>query len=1790
MTEELQGGMGIGADVILEFDKSIKNIAAFGEQMELLDARFGKLDSRIDAMKNSLSALSSQTSRATGSDLRKNIEKEVNALVQSNGIALSSVGSAPLKIKQDTVRHLFGRVDAELNRAILKQIGNVNIKIDPAYNSGSIPIGKDEFDELNKEIARLVKVQVKNLVNSVSKNGASMLSDEDLTGLKLDIGKGTVKQILLSIKNQITPLLTNPEVSTEGMKLTLNQKDLGRMMNVIKDKIKDSLDFDFQGILAKGNDVDAEIYKSARKIDSIVEDYAKNMRLGIQNIDPRTVEVPMKTLSKRLQKHIADGLNVSPQELNNTLKSIDVGSAHGYELQRQFSSLERTVNSKISSGTSKMVTELKQSVRAVEIQPDSNLKHYMIHEINKLNNEIVKKIRESIGNQFTHMRGELGSINTSPRSINRSGQMSSMARSGGGGGNTYNTYNNTTNSGSKTPSAALGSDPYARRDNYMNGFGLEGAVTNTLRHIVAGSMVGAPMMAMYQAMETFKTVQLENLKIMQNMSLKDTYRNEATGETNWGKVETDGADLSSKVKQMSNFYALDYGQMSQVAAVASRLTEDKEEAQQFTDQAAKIYRLDNESDLVGTIAPGLEAIMAQFKLSVWELDDVVNAFAVATNQTKATSDEVMKAMSRSGSALAASGVQADEAVALNAIAIQSSGQSGEVIGNMFKTVAARVTLPSVVDSLAGKGIDVYETNDMGLKERRSLIDILKDTAKVANGSRTGEDEISKIMLDEGGGYHYSKIMSFLSSMSESDSGMGTTNFFKMMDTIEQFQADPLLLQSMLSKTMSSPSVTMERAGVSVNNSLASILEELSPEIQMLSKNITNLAQGLENNASTIANIIGVLVNALVGFGAMYGIKRIGQSGNYSGHKENAEMRQRFVGGETLSRRQSYGANRFMNSHLLEGSITSPNSDRGRAITNPMGDRLSNKAFYNAAMKNDTLRPYMTELATMDKDRQRELRQYAKQNGRANSIPAMFDMMDASRGYRKPPKVELTADEMHQRSSFNARKLTDNKALANVFDRNFADNIVNSLTDRNTFDNLGDDDRKAANRLANMDDGGRRGFESYLDEHHRSTGRVIGSVGDLNNAMDDYSERTRAAQIANRQGSESYRDLSRAVRQVGDEASRSSRGGMGAFMDMIDTIPNRVRGAGGAIMGIARNIGSFAKQLGLALAVGDAITGSAQNSLLTEGQRNIRDHRTNNNDAADVMSNSFGEGTSMVDKLLGVGGLVMNSIRDWYTPGDAHVGVKDAMEFDEGFKEYLGEEYGVDNYKDAVEIENKKRKAKAKEEGSEYYDEIDSNGMMKQYLDDSGKSKELQVMEEEEFIKQYQQFAISQGEQDERQRKAEDARKAWEEEQYADGQLQYFSVDQMKARIEQKVGDVQQEGSLSQMNALLQGMKSDSAEYLKLRLEVIQQERDAYKVEMDEINKFVQERRDSLNYLEENGRRYTGEVDEDGNKIETDEYIKEKDALGDAESKQNEVAEEFEPKMKELEIQQQRAEVEGYLAIMQANVSRANARRMYSDTMNSLSMNTDSPEFIDSQIGTSQTAISEMQNELASLEAQNLADPDNQLGDAIDGLKQQIASAQVEVKNLRLQRLASWKTGFGNDMDDMEIKYLQERVNLGGAADDGFLARDLRVRELQERKNVVDTSLAARRAELLGYSEGSSEYEQIMADIRDLTKQSLTAQLGIQDELKAQIGGTFNLPEGVQVMSQYDYMAGKGTHSNMSVQAGDMYVNVTLPNVTGSTSSQQLANIGSQLGQGVAQARTNQMRSQLNSAPWGYKTY
>ena len=1773
MTEQYMDAR-LDAELLLDFSRTVQNIDKFSQMLAELDSRFGSLEQRINSMGASLHALSNQA-RSQGNDLRRQIEQQINEIIAANGIVFHSFKDAPLHIKKETLQHVFSRITSELNRAVLRQIENITFQIDPKMATGIIPIGKDEFEALNKEIAKLVKEQIRNLTNNIRKSGIGVIDENVLSGLEVDIGRNTVMTIIRSIRDQILPILHNPNVITEGVTLTINARDVQQLVSKIKQNILSNLKFDVER--AKTDNLQASLYNAARKIDNIVYGYAEELRRGLEKIDPRNVQVPVEEMSRRLRRYIAKDLGVDEKVFAEIFGSLRSGEVLGYELRRQIESLEKTIHNKLRANTSHLVSELRKDINQVEASVDVNLARYIIVEINKLQAQIVRKIREQIDKQFEYMKAEIETINTSPKQINRGARLRSMAQQAprmiGGGTTIINNYigDKKEDRDRKDISHLFGTDPYARRDAYFNRFGLQGAIINTIRHIMAGTIVGTPIMLLYQAFDAFKTSQLEMLKIMQNMALKPEYKLE-DGRTDYGRIETEINELTPDLRRMSNFYAIGYDQMSQVAAIASRLTEDLTEAKKFTDVAAQIYRLDNESDLVETVAPGLEAILAQFKLSVWELDRVVTAFAVATNVTKATSDEIIKALSRSGASLRAAGLSVEEAVAINALAIQTSGLTGENIGNAMKTIAARLVLPSVVEKLESYGIEAFELDELGIKRRRSLIDILADTAELYYNKYISDEALLNLLLGEAGAYQYSKLLSFIEQMHRAgikdDSQL---TYWRIINQIEEWQKNPEFVQEMLSRTLSSPIVTLERSGVSVTNALASVIEELTPEIQNLARVITNLSEGISEHSALIADLINVLANALVGYLTFLGGRKVVEWGGYEKYFNRSTMEQRFFGGRTLTGRQIEGNIRFIES-VVAGSA--------------FMEMLNNREFYRKAMDNDLLRFYFEELSNLNDQRKEEIRRYIKDSGTQIDTLADFLMvLDESRGYSPPPKEERTVEDLHRLSSYNAYMMTQNKNASKVFAEEFIKHLEFSLSDREYFETVNRDYGGMIAKLADFDDVKRKEFEKFLLENYSTSDKQIRDFEGLNMALLEFEERNRKAAVEARRNSDAYKALAKSINEVADSTKRINKNSFQPLLDFLDDIPHKARGAASALGNVARSVVSFAMQIMGFAALGEIISSNFKWLALSPTQREIESLQMSTTTLAEEYvryMNSNPIVRFFWDKIY-----AHREILEPFIAGNNFVNYDEIMNFKSDFERWLRETYGTSDINRAIEEENKRREQQAREKGLEgIYDEATLDELTRKFLTETGQLERLQKLQEKEFIEQYKKFAISEMEQNKRREAAERARKAWEArlwEEYGPG---WYSFEDLKNRILEDQKLKQYEGQIKVLESVLNGVKTDSEEYMRLRIEAIQKEREAYREVMAELREYIQEIEKSMKLLEELGEDKTIDP-ETGEEVYTAKYQQLMDELRANKEKEENLKKEFEVQDKQLELEALRIETEFYINNAQRMFSRIMSQKQLSDTISAVLMHTESREYFDTLISNTVAAISEMRRELENLRGRSLADPDGKLRDAVLSLENQIASAELEVKNLRLQRLASWRRDYDRAIGEIEVQSLRQQVALGAVSDDNPALRAIRIRELMARRNEIEKIIARLESEK-ALAQSEQELEQIMRDIRDLTKQSLQAQLGIYQELKSS-SGTFNLPEGVQVMTQFDYLMSKGTHRQLTIQSGDMYVTVVLPNVT-STSGTQLRDIGFELGRGLAQGRMASLRNQINASPWSYRSY
>ena len=583
-----------------------------------------------------------------------------------------------------------------------------------------------------------------------------------------------------------------------------------------------------RNILALGEQLELIDGRFGKIEQRIVAIKSSLFNLTSQTTKSRGNDVPIKDLTKRLQQNMTKGLRVTEDHFEKTFDSMDNGSFNGNGIKEDFSSLEYVMNNKLFSGTREMVTELKNLVQEVKGEPDSTIKHYLIDEISKLNHDIVRKVIEQMNNQFTHIKAEVDSPLSSHH--NKKDPL------------VFNT----------------------KRDHQFKRLGIEEAVMDMLLRSSGRSEI--PITAMFQAMKTFKASHPEKLKVFQNFMQMDGYQmkdSQGNMTPDIKKVEKEVGEVMHGVKQKAGLYAIDYADMSKVSSIASRVAENKEEALTFMDFASMIHRLDNEGDLVNTIALGLESLMKQFGLSIWHMDEVVKSFGLATNISKTTTEDLMKVLMESGATFSANKIGITEASMMVTNALQALGLGGEDIANMFKTIHSRLGMSTVHEKLSHYGIDVYEQDGYGRNVKRKGLDVYTDIGNLVARNKIEDKTLDDVFQLSANGFRIDTFRSYIQSFN--DIGMEIGNGQNIHDMIKKainVQLDAIF--KTLSKSLSSNIIDIERAKVEFNVSLTNVFESITPLIQNLADVIVHSSHWVEKNSEVMSELVAAINNTFIG--------------------------------------------------------------------------------------------------------------------------------------------------------------------------------------------------------------------------------------------------------------------------------------------------------------------------------------------------------------------------------------------------------------------------------------------------------------------------------------------------------------------------------------------------------------------------------------------------------------------------------------------------------------------------------------------------------------------------------------------------------------------------------------------------------------------------------------------------------------------------------------------------------------------------------------------------------------
>lgn len=209
---------------------------------------------------------------------------------------------------------------------------------------------------------------------------------------------------------------------------------------------------------------------------------------------------------------------------------------------------------------------------------------------------------------------------------------------------------------------------------------------------------------------------------------------------------------------------------------------------------------------------------------------------------------------------------------------------------------------------------------------------------------------------------------------------------------------------------------------------------------------------------------------------------------------------------------------------------------------------------------------------------------------------------------------------------------------------------------------------------------------------------------------------------------------------------------------------------------------------------------------------------------------------------------------------------------------------------------------------------------------------------------------------------------------------------------------------------------------------------------------------------------------------------------------------------------------------------------------------------------------------------------------------ELKQKQMELDQLKLQRqqykdqeLERILNRLREDLEEKEAIWAvrENQAIIGGATEESPEIMKIREARAKDMSMRIEQAQAELRNLLKAYKEGQEQYQQIMRQIMMLEADQTGLLAEIKKHTSKQQTATFNLPDGFRVMTYYEYITRKGTHRNVTVHSGDIHINVTISNMQGNAKDAErvattIANQVRKIHQQLASQLNNHVGSRVGS--------
>lgn len=208
---------------------------------------------------------------------------------------------------------------------------------------------------------------------------------------------------------------------------------------------------------------------------------------------------------------------------------------------------------------------------------------------------------------------------------------------------------------------------------------------------------------------------------------------------------------------------------------------------------------------------------------------------------------------------------------------------------------------------------------------------------------------------------------------------------------------------------------------------------------------------------------------------------------------------------------------------------------------------------------------------------------------------------------------------------------------------------------------------------------------------------------------------------------------------------------------------------------------------------------------------------------------------------------------------------------------------------------------------------------------------------------------------------------------------------------------------------------------------------------------------------------------------------------------------------------------------------------------------------------------------------------------INAKRAELAEAQISLENLKFSELDEImnRLNYNKALAEAQFSIKRSDLLIRGAGEDSFAVKNIDKQLLFEQNKHINRAIFELKGLMNKYAVGDSRREKIFLEIMKLQAESKENLVKIYKTL-AGSQSTFNLPADIKPLTYWEAVTKANTHRNITVRSGDVIVNVTIDNMTGSPKDVQkvtdaIAKTVRNIQAGLADSLVGQIKSGMASS-------